>query len=220
MPTRYNNDAVCATHNITLAGAGGWVRGKGSSNDGGSNPIVVLVRWERGWRRQSLRGSKRRQGGFPWYDLLQQQQQYGPATPHDLLRVGKGARTQQLQTSHFYGQRFFFFFEGRLRRCLAEEKQRRFGSGGVLFVKPVWRAVLLHFFIFCFFVIFCDGHTLHIIVGSQKKKFPYYYSYSIIAIQLLLRRTCMKKNYNCNIHIHKDARRKPRFDPLTDRPVY
>ena len=77
---------------------------------------------------------------------------------------------------------FFFFFEGRLRRCLAEEKQRRFGSGGVLFVKPVWRAVLLHFFIFCFFVIFCDGHTLHIIVGSQKKKFPYYYSYSIIAI--------------------------------------
>ena len=112
MPTRYNNDAVCATHNITLAGAGGWVRGKGSSNDGGSNPIVVLVRWERGWRRQSLRGSKRRQGGFPWYDLLQQQQQYGPATPHDLLRVGKGARTQQLQTSHFYGQRFFFFFRG------------------------------------------------------------------------------------------------------------
>ena len=54
-----------------------------------------------------------------------------------------------------------------LSRCLADEMLRRFGLGGFVFVKSVCHVVLLRFFIICFFVVFGDAHTLHIVGGQN-----------------------------------------------------
>ena len=56
---------------------------------------------------------------------------------------------------------------GGLGRCLTDEMQRRFGLGGyLLFVRQIgFDTSFFHAFssFVCFFVIFSDGHTLHMV---------------------------------------------------------
>ena len=102
------------------------------------------------------------------------------------VRVGRGGVCACAKTPHHsassnnYKPATFFLWtagfrstlrgkclEGGLGRCLTDEMQRRFGLGGyLLFVRQIgFDTSFFHAFssFVCFFVIFSDGHTLHMV---------------------------------------------------------
>ena len=141
-----------------LAGGGGWARGKGSN---GSSCTL----WE-GVEMLELQRKQDGRGAFPGMSHSSADQQHR-TTFCELKRARSSYAPLFLWTTGFWSRLCWECLEGGLSRCLTDEMQRRIGSGGFVFVTPVLHFFLSRFFIFCFSVIFCDGHTLYT-VGWQK----------------------------------------------------
>ena len=64
------------------------------------------------------------------------------------------------------------WLEGGVSHRLTDDIPRRFCLGAFWSVKPVWHAVHLSLTVFRFFVIFWDGHALHIVQWQRYLSIP------------------------------------------------